>query len=152
MRFKTVFVLVLWHSKRYTSINQSIDRSIDQTGHSINQSIHNLLLIFMDSTNQAINQSTYQCRDISRGPNQSINRLTLISNWVFSLNCRGLQVLIVFCTVLNGEKSNGTVRWGRRCGEGVNWAWRLGISISVTKLLKNASIHCFLIVFLLSFP
>ena len=59
----------------HTSINQSIKQkapshSITQ---SINQSIRNFLLIFIDSTNQAIKQSTYQSRDISSIPNQSIN-------------------------------------------------------------------------------
>ena len=59
------------------SINQSIDRSIKQKApsHSINQSIHNLLLILMDGTNQAINQSTYQSCDILKYT-QSINQST----------------------------------------------------------------------------
>ena len=53
----------------------SINQSIDQTEGS-------------ESFNQPINQSTYQSRDISSIPNQSINRLTTISESVFSLNCR----------------------------------------------------------------
>ena len=46
-------------STTHQSINQSINRSIKQKvpSHSINQSIHDLLLIFINSTNQAINRS-----------------------------------------------------------------------------------------------
>ena len=86
---------------RVLYINQSINQSIEvkASSHSINQSIHNLLLIFIDSTNQSINQ------------------VATIPKSVFSLNCRGLQVLIFFCTVLGGEKINGTVRWARGWSE-----------------------------------
>ena len=42
-------------SATHQSINQSIKQKAPS--HSINQSIHNLLLILMDSTNPAINQS-----------------------------------------------------------------------------------------------
>ena len=83
------------------------EQSIKQKAlsHSINQSINNpyywLLLI------ARIKQSTYQPHDFLCRPNQSINQLTTISKSVFSLNCRGLQVLIVFCNVLGDEKTNG---------------------------------------------
>ena len=127
----------------YTSTNQSINRSINQSidqkppSHSINQSIHNLLLIFIDSTNQTSKQSINQLsvRDILSMPNQSINRQVFISKSVFPLNCSGLQVLIVFYRVLGKEKTNGTVRWDRGCGGGerVNWAWGL----SVGKRIRN---------------
>ena len=41
-----------------------------------------------------------------------MNRLSDISKSIFFLHCRGLQVLIVLCTVLGDEKSNRTVRLG----------------------------------------
>ena len=74
----------------YQSINQSIREKAPT--HSINQSIHNLLLFSIDSTNQSINLSIpWHFKHT-----QSINQLTAISKSVFFLNCRGLQVLIVF--------------------------------------------------------
>ena len=100
---------------RVICISQSINQSIKQKApsHSINQSIHNLLLIFIDSADQSINQSTYQSWDISSIPNQSINQGTCISKSVFSLNCRGLQVLMVFCIVLDDEKSHETILFSK---------------------------------------
>ena len=65
----------------YTSINQSIKQKAPS--YSINQSSHDLLLIFIDSTNQAINQSTNQLHDKSI-PNQSINRQITIHTYVIS--------------------------------------------------------------------
>ena len=76
---------------------------------STNRSKRRLLVI--QSINQAI--TYYRFLLIVQ-----INQLRKISKWVFSLNYRFLQVLIVFCTVLDNEKSNGTVRWGRECGGG----------------------------------
>ena len=86
------------------AIHQSINQSTEEKApsHSINQSIHNPLSIFIDCTNQAINQ------------------VTTVPKSVFSLNCWDLQVLIVFCTVFGDEKANGTVRWDRGCG-GRGW-------------------------------
>ena len=42
------------------------------------------------------------------------------------MNCQGLQVLRVFCTVSSDENTNETVRWAGG-GGGVNRAWGLGI-------------------------
>ena len=61
---------------RVLYINQSINQTIEQK-----------------PSTHSINQSTYQSRDISSIPNQSISQLTTISKSVFSLSCRGLQVL-----------------------------------------------------------
>ena len=47
----------------------------------------------------------------------------------YLLSSRYFSSLWVFCTVLGDEKSNGTVRWGRRCGGGVIWSPELRISI-----------------------
>ena len=113
------------HRREWHTINQSIDpsnsrlqviqstnQSIDSTNQAINQSIARSNSRFqviqstnqsIDSTNQTINQSTYQSCDISSIPNQSINRPTTISKSVFSLNCRGLEVLTVFCIDLGDE-------------------------------------------------
>ena len=112
------FLSVCWlistvsHDHCDVLINQSINQSIDQTEE-------------FKSLNQPINQSTYQSRDILSIPNQSINQPTAVSKWVFSLNRRGLGVLIGFCPVLGDDRTNGTVRWVR----GVNRAWGLGISL-----------------------
>ena len=99
----------------YTSINQSIKQKA--LNHAINQSIHSLLLIFIESTNQSINLSVPWHFKYT----QSINQLTTIPKSVFSLNCRGLLVVRVFFSVLDDEKANGTVRWGRRCGVAEGW-------------------------------
>ena len=83
---------------------------------------------FNQSLNKYINQSIKQfINPVILKCTNSVNQLATISESVFSLNCRGLQVLIALCTVLGGEKTNGTVRWGRGCGEGVNRAWGLGL-------------------------
>ena len=84
-------------SARVLYINQSIDQSVRQKApsHSINQSIHNLLLIFVDSTNQATNQSIDLSVPWHFKHTQSINQLTFIPKSVFSLNCRGLRILMV---------------------------------------------------------
>ena len=106
---------------RVLYINRSINQSTNQREvcKSFNQPI-NLYLTFdlIDSTNQSINQSTNQrevCKsfnqpinlyltfDLIDSTNQSINQSidpSTISKSVFSLDCRGLQVLIVFCTFL----------------------------------------------------
>ena len=84
----------------YKSINQSIDQT--EGFKSFNQPINPYLLLFL----------------LVELINQSINQQSTISKSVFSLNCRGLPVLIVFRTVLRDEKTNGTVRWGRGCGGG----------------------------------
>ena len=123
------------------SINQSINQSIEQKApsHSINQSIHNFPLIFIDSTNQAIKQSTYQSRDILGIPDQSINQSTDYGfKSVFSLNCRGLQVLIIFCTVLGDEKSNETVRWGKGWTEPGDCVLALGYVPTVSSMLLRS--------------
>ena len=105
------------HEKRWIrkieTINQSINQSKGrrQVIQSTNQPINR-------STNQPINQSINLSVPWHFKCTQSINRLTLISKSVFSLNRRGLQILIVFCTVLDDEESNGTMRWGRGCEEG----------------------------------
>ena len=89
-------------------INQSIDRSKRRLP--VNQSINWWVPWHLKCT-------------------QSINQSTGISKSVFSLNFRGLQVLIDFWTVLGDEKTNGNVRWGRGCGggEGMNRAGGLGM-------------------------
>ena len=116
----------------YTSINQSIKEKAPS--HSINQSIHNLLLISIKSTNQAINLSApwhFKYTQI----NQSTTSHFKIS---FSLKYRGLQVLIVFCTVLGDEETNGAVRWIGDAGEGVNRAWGLGTSMTIIPQTSEA--------------
>ena len=75
-----------------SAIHQSINQSIKQKvpSRSINQSIYNLLLISIDSTNQAIKQSI----DLSvpwhlKSTNQSINRLSfhnLFSLWIVEVS------------------------------------------------------------------
>ena len=66
----------------YTSISRSMEEKAPS--HSINQSIHDLLLISFESANQAINQSTWQSRDIITILNQSINSVWKIR---LSLKC-----------------------------------------------------------------
>ena len=73
------------------------------------------LLYINHSINRSINQLL---SPVTFWYTQSINQLTTVSTSVFALNCRGLQVLIVFCTVFGWKKSNGTVRWGRGCEGG----------------------------------
>ena len=141
------------HHRRecHQSIDQSINRSKRrlQVIQSINQSITSswFLLIVL------IKQWTYQSRDISSIPNQSINQSinqgTTILKWVFSLNGRGLQVLIAFCTVLYDEKSNGTMRCGRGCGGGGEPSpddW-----VSVKGQMIDSLIHWFILIIFISF-
>ena len=86
----------------HQSINQSINQSIDRSNRK--------------APSHSINQSNKQ-KAPSHSVNQSINRSIVISKSVFSLNCWGLQVLVVFCVVLGKEKTNKTLRWGEVSGE-----------------------------------
>ena len=76
VKFRTdVFIVESQGEVRMLYINQSINRLIDRsnrrlqinqsTNPSINQSIHNFLLISIDDINQVINQSTYHSHDQS---------------------------------------------------------------------------------------
>ena len=87
--------------------NQSIDRSKRrlQVIQSTNQSITYYWFLLIVLIKQSSEQSTYQSRDIASRPNQSISWLPFENQFSLWIG-RGLQVLIVFCTVLGDEKSN----------------------------------------------
>ena len=87
---------------------------------STNQSItyYRFLLI---ATHQSTNQSIDFPFPWHSKYTQSINQLTTTSKSVFFMNCQGLQVLMVYRTVLGDEKTNETVRWSRGWTELVDW-------------------------------